>query len=271
MVTITDIAKKAGVSPATVARVIHNNGYVSKDKQHVIEQVIKTLGYVPNKVARGLRNRKTNFIGHILPLSGENPFFTRVGSAINSAAEAAGFHVLTAISHGNPDKEQLLIEDLVGLMVEAIIFTAQTTCSTELIEWVLSQGVQVVMIERPRDISGIDIVLLDGFEGSRLAARHLHAHGHSKIAFIGVDSKRHFVDEQRYKGFLSATSQYGWNIPAHWIRLLPDYTVAYGYEAMEGILATEEYPTAVFAGSDILACGALQCLYENHLRVPDDI
>ena len=105
----------------------------------------------------------------MLPLSNDNPFFTRIGSAFHAAAEAVGYHVLTVVPQGNADNERLLIEDLVGQMVEAIVFTAQSSCSTDVIRWVLSQKIPVIMIERPRDISDIDVVLLDSFEGVRLA------------------------------------------------------------------------------------------------------
>lgn len=271
LITIADIAKKSGASPATVARVVHKNGYVSKEKRKLVEGVIQELGYVPNRVARGLRNQRTNSIGHVLPLSNENPIFTLIGSAVNAAAESAGFHVLTITTQGDPAKERMLIEDLVGLMVEAIVFTAETSCSAEDIEWVLSHGIPVVMLERPRNISGIDVVLLDSFEGARLAVEHLHDSGHRKIAFIGVNPERHFVDLRRYKGFLSAAEQYAMEIPEQWIYLMPDYQVQYGFQAMESLLAGGVLPTCIFAASDILASGALQCLYAHKIRIPDDI
>lgn len=271
MVRISDISKAVHVSPATVARVVHNNGYVSDEKRKVIAQAIKDLGYVPNRVARGLRNQKTNYVGHVLPLSSVNPFFTRIGTAFHVAAEAAGYHVLTVVSQGNAEKERMMIEDLVGLMVEAIVFTAQTSCSTDVIRWVLSRGIPVIMIERPRDISNIDVVLLDSYEGSRLAIEHLISNGHRKIAFIGSKPEKHFVESQRYNGFTATMSQHDLKTPDHWIKLMYDYTVECGYSAMESILGSGDIPTSVFAASDLLACGVLQCLYQHGLRVPHDM
>jgi len=270
-VTISEIADRAGVSPTTVARVVHNNGYVSKEKREIVERIVRDLGYVPNIVARGLRNQRTNYIGQVLPLNNTNPFTTQVGSAFQVAAGNAGYHVLTVVSHGSPEMERILIDDLIGLMVEAIVFTAQTTCDSDDIMRIMANGIPVVMIERPRAISGIDVVLLDSFEGGRLATEHLASHGHRKIAFIGVSTERHFVDAQRYDGFKSVAGQYGLDTPEPWIRVMSDYSVENGYAAMESILAGGEKPTGVFASSDLFACGVAQCLYDHNLRIPDDI
>ena len=85
-VKIADIAKAAGVSPSTVTRVIRNDKYVSEEKRKLVQQALEKFSYVPNRVASGLRSKQTNLIGHILPVSSENPFFARIGNAFNKAA-----------------------------------------------------------------------------------------------------------------------------------------------------------------------------------------
>lgn len=270
-VTIADVAQAAQVSPATVARVVHGRGYVSAQKRAAIEQSIRQLGYVPNQMARGLRNQKTNLIGHVLPLSSENPFFARVSASIEEEAYRSGFHVLTVVSQGNAEKERAMVEDVCGLMVEALIFTAQTSCDTSLIQWVLSRGIPVVMIERPRDIADIDVVLLDSMEGARLAAAHFVSKGHRDIAYIGAHPSRHQVENSRFNGFINALAAHKVSVPARWVQFTRDYDAAYGYEAMQRILSKGSPPSGVFAASDLLACGVLQCLHDRKLSVPDDI
>ena len=271
MTTISDIADAADVSPATVARVVHNRGYVSEEKRGVIERVISELGYVPNKVARGLRNSRTNLIGHVLPLSLDNPLFTRIGASLEEAAYKAGYHILTVMTQNNPEKERAMIEDLCGLMVEAIIFTTQTSCDTAFIRRIAARGISIIMIERPRDISDSDIILLDSYEGARLATEHIVECGHQKIAFIGRGPSWGDVEKKRYDGFLSTLSAHGLSCPEEWIRWMPDYHADFGLEACEQILSTGDPPSCIFATSDLLACGVLQCLHAHGLRVPGDV
>jgi len=271
MVTIADIAAAACVSPATVARVVHDSGYVSSEKRTAIKRAIDELGYVPNKVARGLRNKRTNLIGHVLPLSSENPFFTRIAMAVEEAASQAGYHILTVVTQDSPEKERAMIEDLCGLMVEAIIFTAQTACDTAFIRQVVARGTPVVMIERPRDIPEIDIILLDSYEGSRVAAEHIAKRGHSQIGYISAIPSRGAVEHSRINGFVSTLKTHGLACQESWIRWTPDYFAEYGYQAMEEILGMDNRPSCMFITSDLLACGALQCLYRHGLRVPDDV
>ena len=269
-IKISDIARLAKVSPSTVARVVHNNGYVAADKRRVIEELLNQQGYVPNKVAQGLRMKRTDFIGHVLPLNVENPIMVQIGTAFQEAAEQAGYHVLTAISRNSPEQEALLIRDMVGMMVEAIVFTTETVCDSSVIEWVLSKGIPIVMLERIRPIAGISAVLLDSFEGPRLAVNHFAQHGHRRIAFIGKETSR-TVEHMRYEGYLQTMIACGLQVLPTWTHFVDDYTIDRGYAAMRAVYEAEQPPTAVFAASDLLACGAMQFLYEKGLRIPEDV
>lgn len=270
-VRIADIARAASVSPATVTRVIHSNGYVSDAKRQKVTQAIEQLRYVPNMIASGLRKRKPLFIGHVLPVSSENPFFARICNAVNETAELAGYHVLTALRQIEAAKERAVIENLIGLMVDAIVFTGNTASDANTINWVLSQGVPVVMVERPLRGSQVDAVLLDSTSGAALATSHMITKGHTDIGFIGLKFEKHEVEYQRYQGFVSSLSSHGIKLRREWVIYAPDYTVEYGRQAMNELLALGKRPTAVFITSDVIACGALQALYEKGLHVPKDI
>jgi DNA-binding LacI/PurR family transcriptional regulator len=110
-INIADIAREAGVSQATVTRALHNSGYVSAQKRKQVLHAVDKLGYVPNKVASGLRQNKSNFIGHVLPASSENPFFARIGDAFNKAAEDAGYNVLTAVTLMDLARERAMVQN----------------------------------------------------------------------------------------------------------------------------------------------------------------
>ncbi len=270
-IRIADIAKAANVSPATVTRVVNNSGYVSEEKRRQVNRVIDELGYVPNKIASSLRKSSPYFIGHILPVSSENPFFARICNAVNETAEKAGYHVLTALRQMDALRERAVIENLIGLMVDAIVFTGNTTSNAATINWITSRGVPVVMLERPRHGSQVDAVLLDNFSGAAMAMEHIMARGHRDIGFIGVKYEQHEVEYQRYSGFTSALAAHELKLREEWVRYAPDYTVENGRRAMEELLAQKRRPSALFITSDVIACGVLQALYEKGMRVPEDM
>ena len=270
-IRISDIARAANVSPATVARVVNNNGYVSEEKRQLVNQAIDELGYVPNKIASGLRRSKPYFIGHVLQVSSENPFFARICNAVNETAEKAGYHVLTALKQTDVMKERAVIENLIGLMVDAIVFTGNTVSDAATINWILARDIPVVMVERPRHGSQVDAVLLDSFQGASMAMEHMIMKGHKDIGFLGLKYEKHEVEYQRYRGFSSAMAAHGLKIREEWVRYAPDYTVEYGRQAMAEMLLSKKLPTALFITSDVVACGALQALYEKGLHVPEDM
>lgn len=270
-IKITDVALEAGVSSTTVARVINNNGYVSDEKRKSVHRAIRKLGYVPNRIASGLRNSKPFFIGHVVEVLAENPFFSVICNAVNTTAEKAGYHVLTALKQGDPLKERAVIENLVSLMVDAIIFTGNVSSDAATIEWIQSRGIDVVMIERPSVGSKVDAVLLDSYQGALMAMEHMISLGHKEFGFLGMKHNRHDVEYQRYHGFCEALESAGLDYHPEWVRYVADYTVEFGRTEMLSMLQERQIPTALFIPSDVVACGALQALYSQGIQVPSDI
>ena len=270
-VTIEDVAKEAGISPTTVSRAMRNNGYVSKENRDAIKTAVAKLGYVPNKVARGLRSQKTNLIGHVMGLNTSNPLTSRMADAMHEIFEQAGYHVMTVLIREGGNLMQSVIDELLGQMVEAIIFNAIIKCDVDVIGRVISQGVQAIMVERTCGINGIGVISLDSIEGAGIATRHLIDNGHKKIAFFGVHPDFDIVEKQRYEGFRKTMTDAGLTVPEHLVYMTPDYSIEYGYDAMEYIYKKGDLPTAIFATSDLLASGALQCIYRHKIRVPDNI
>jgi len=270
-IRISDVAQEAGVSPATAARVISNKGYVSDKKRAQVEQAIKKLGYVPNRIASSLRTNKPYFIGHVVEMPAENPFFSVICNTINETAEKAGYHVLTALKQGTQAKERAVIENLISLMVDAMIFTGNTASDADTIDWIQSRGISVVMIERPSYGSRVDAVLLDSYRGATLAMEHMIARGHREIGFLGMKHGQHEVEYQRYHGYRTALADHGLEPGPEWVGFVPDYTVEHGRQAINEMLRGGKIPTSLFITSDVLACGALQALYEHGIKVPDDL
>lgn len=271
MIKISDIAKAANVSPSTATRALRSNGYVDAGKKAVILKTAEEMGYIPNRAAQSLRVSRSNIIGHVLPSSSVNPFFNMIGGALDAAAEKSNYHIMSVIISSSSKKLDDLINEMIGYMVSGIIFTSDTSCENRQIEKILAAGIPVVMIERPSSVAGISRVLIDNAFGSGNAAEHIISRGHRRIAYMGV-GKDNPVEEDRLGGFVSALKEHGIRPEQRYIRLCPEYSVEFGYNAAREIFEQDgQPPTCVFAASDILVCGAMQYFYEKKIRVPEDV
>jgi DNA-binding LacI/PurR family transcriptional regulator len=268
-VKMVDIAKAAGVSLATVGRVIHNNGYVAEDKRALIEQMIKDMGYVPNKMAQALKYSQSRLIGH-MTLFNQNMLYEQISSAVDAAAVKRGYNVLTLASHRNKGEEAKQIEELIGHRAEGIIITSNTNIEPELVQRLVDNKIPVVMIERALELPLVDRLLVDDFNGAYEAVTRIIQKKHRSIGFIG-QMLLHEVERNRYIGYCTALKDNGLFIKPEHIILNEDYTIASGYSAIKSLMELENPPTAVFMTSDIYGCGAMQYLYENNIRVPKDL
>lgn len=268
-IKMSDVAKAAGVSLATVGRVLHNNGYVSEEKRKLIEQIIKETGYVPNKIAQGLKASRSKILGH-LTLFNDNMQYMGISSAINAAALKNGYHVLTLTSLQGLEEEEKQINELIGHRVDGVIITSNCTIPKELVGRLVEEHIPVVMIERTSEIPLVDRIVVNDHSGSMTAVGHMVRKGHKKIAFIGAELSRQ-IEMDRYKGYLDALHEAEIAPNKEWIKIMPDYSLELGRKAIDELLNVEQQPSAVFMTSDIYACGVLQVLYERGLKVPEDI
>jgi LacI family transcriptional regulator len=266
---LADIAELANVSPTTVARVINNNGYVSKKNREIIEKIILETSYTPNKIAQGLKKKKTRTLGHIMPQSDENPFFTKISEAVEKAAYDANYQVITMMSNHKKEMEEEFISNMASRMVDGIIFTS--THHPKLVEKVIKMNIPVVMIERPDDVFGIDKVLFNDVEGGYLATNLLFDKGHVNIGFIGKNSD-FIVEKGRYDGFTQACSKRKIKPNKEAIVLVQEYSIENGYLAAKQLIENNKNRvTGIFVASDIFVTGVLQYLYEARIRVPEEI
>lgn len=267
-VKISDIARSADVSPATVSRVLHNSGYVGQKKREIILQVIKDLNYVPNRVAQGLKSSMSYMIGHILPQPYPNPYYSEISRGADLEAYENGFHVLTLSSYRDKVREDILINDMMSRKVDGIIFS--TVVSPQNLEKVKLAGIHIVVIERMIDSTGVDKVAGDNFEGSVLAVEHLLDKNHREIAYIGSKYTSP-VETDRYNGYCSTLQNRDIGINENIVKFTNSYSPDDGYKAAKELIKSGRLPTAVFVSSDMLVTGVLQAFYSAGIRVPDDI
>jgi LacI family transcriptional regulator len=249
--------------------VIHNNGYVAEEKRKEIEQIIKDMGYIPNKMAQALKYNHSKLFGHMTIFS-PNMLYEHISAAVDKAALSQGYHVMTLASHYNQGEEEKQIEELMAQRVEGVIITSNPLIDRELISKLVNNRIPVVMVERALDIPYVDRILVDDIMGVYDAVNHIIGKGHRRIGFIGKYPE-HEVEVNRYHGYCKALNDYGIPILPEFIMLKPDYSISTGYQAIKELMEGMNPPTAVFTTSDIYACGMMQYLYEKNIRVPDDI
>lgn len=264
--TMHDVAKLAGVSLATVGRVLHQNGYVSRKNREKVEAAVRQLGYIPNSAAQSLKNSSSHMLGHILRFS-PNLLFEQISQEVDRAAAQRGYSVLSFTKYESPGEDQRIVTEFISRRVEGVIITSILNFDPALVQKLLDAGIPTVRIERAPEHA--DRVLVDDLQGAREGAAALVQAGHRDIAYMGLGGNAQ-VERLRLEGYRQALEEGGLPLCPHLEQLVEDYSPQAGYQAMAALWAGSR-PTAVFAAADSLASGALQFLYQAGARVPQDV
>lgn len=264
-----DIAREAGVSTATVGRVLHKKGYVSPDAKKRVEEAVQKLGYVPNTLARALITKRSGIIACLVVENAGN-LHQEISHAILSAAERRGYKLFTLQSRVQVRDEDELIRQFLGLRVDGLVVVSNIYLKPEQFSFLRSKSVPVVTIERVYDVPGVDQIRFRDIEGAEEGVRQFLRRGHRRIAFLGPKPFAQ-TEADRLEGFRRAMENAGIPRQEQMICQTETYNIGCGKEGMEKLLALPHPPTAVFCTADILAAGAMQALYEQGIRVPDEI
>lgn len=267
IVTIRDIAKKAGVSVATVSHVINKTRFVSEELQDKVKKIMEELDYHPNLMAGSLRRKKTNTIGLIIP-DNSNPLFAELSRAIEDIGFSSGYSVMLCNSAYDFKKELEYIRALRSKRVDGLIIIP-TTIQSDHINRLIENKLSVVIMDRDVPDVKADTVLLDNFKGTYDATIHLIKLGHRCIGYIDRPfDLPHSLD--RARGCRKALEE-------HEIKLQENLIVRGGFsyeggaKAMKVLLEQKPIPTAVLAFNDISAIGAMRAIRDQGLKVPEDI
>ncbi|WP_130834778.1 LacI family DNA-binding transcriptional regulator [[Erwinia] mediterraneensis] len=263
-VLLSDVAKLAGLSKATVSRYMNHSIVLPQDTINRIEMAIRTLDYRGNSLARRLSKGGSETLGLVLP-DITNPFFAELADAAEEAASARGYSLVLCITRNNPDKEAQFVRWLDTRQVDGLLFTTNRPDNGILRKEVQRQH-HVVLLDE--DISGSNVpkVFADNVQGGRIATEQLIAAGHTRIAFIGGPEKLMSVRE-RYLGFCTAMKQAGLPVPPEWV-MYGNYSREFGQQALNHLFRSPQRPTAVFAASDYLVLGLLDGLRASGLQAP---
>ncbi|WP_232058165.1 LacI family DNA-binding transcriptional regulator [Cohnella abietis] len=265
---IKDVAKYAGVSVTTVSRVLNGEKYVKDDLKARVQKAIDDLGYSPSHIARSLVRRKTNLIGVIVP-DVTSSFYSTILSTIEKTASLNDYNLLVCNIIEDTDKELKYLQVFKEMRVDGIIIMHEKI-NEEIREMIMKLGIPIIFSSvKPKDQPFISVII-DDYSAAYDATRHLIDLGHSRIGFIGGDMNDVTSGQNRYFGFVHALSDFGIEqVEAH-IKF-GDYKTRSGYDMMKEILACRTRPTAVFAVSDDMAVGAMNCISDYGLSVPGDI
>lgn len=266
-VSIYEVARIAGVSIATVSRVLNGKGPVRADTSRRVLQAVESLGYVPHGAARSLSTRRSMNIGVLLPdVHGE--FFSEIVRGIDLAARAAGYHVLISGSHSDLDETAAVLLTLHGRTDGLILMTPGIGA-----DWLrrhLPRRLPAVLLNPPRPERGDhDSIEVDNRFGSRLAVEYLVGLGHRQIAMLCGPAGNDDAAE-RLAGYREALAAAALAAdPA--LELPGDFAEESGFRAGEALARLDPQPTAVFAANDAMAIGCLAALRERGLAVPGDV
>jgi LacI family transcriptional regulator len=265
--TVKNVAEKAGVSTATVSRVISGRGGVSQHLTEQVNQAIASLNYRPNRVARNLRVRKAKTVG-IVVSDIANPFFTSIMRGIQDTMMARGFVFLAANSDEDEKQEKIHIETFLAEEVAGIILAPASSDSRTYASLVDEKAAIVVIDRIPRNMN-VDSVLVDNFAGARVATEHLISIGHHRIGMISGPTHISTAD-LRLKGYRSALEDNGIQFDPDLVGS-GDFRLEGGYQAMQAFLSLNNRPTAVLSANNVMTLGAYQAINEQYIRIPGEI
>jgi LacI family transcriptional regulator len=263
---IIEVAKKAGVSIATVSRVINGSDKVKEKTRERVMAIVHKLKYTPNPAARGLIMKRTEAIGLLLPdLHGE--FFSEVIRGADEAVQAQKYHLIVSSSHNDPSEIEAALRFMRGRVDALVVMSPQI--DSEILLSNLPKSLPVVLLNCRTSNPLFDTITADGFSGSKEIITYLLENGHRKIAII-KGSERNAESQERLNGYKAAFAEK--NLSVHpSFEFQGDFTEASGFEAAKKAINLKERPTAIFASNDSMAIGAIGAIREAGLRIPNDI
>lgn len=271
MMNIYDIAREAGVSPATVSRVLNNHKYVKEETRSKVQKVIEGKKYSPNTVARNLSVGTSKNIAFVAP-DIENPFFGKILHGISDQAMVSGYNVFMSGTAENIKLEHRILDSLKLEMMKGLIVIPVSETDKETagkLKRFEDQGVPVVLLDRDVRSARFDAVFSQDMEGAFEAVECLLEEGHTKVAVItGPDTLR--PGYERLKGYKKALESHGISPDKEYI-LSGNFAQEESYAAMNRLLELKNPPTAVFTCSNMTTLGALRCLKERGLKLGEDI
>ncbi|MEU2756459.1 LacI family DNA-binding transcriptional regulator [Streptomyces sp. ZG43] len=267
MAGIKDVAAAAGLSVATVSRVLNGHPSVSEDARTRVTAAVEGLGYRPNAVARSLRTDQTRTLGLVIS-DVLNPYFTELARSVEEEARALGYSVVIGNANERPELQDHHVRTLLDRRIDGLL-VSPADGSSPLMRQTAEGSTPMVFVDRWMPGLDVPVVRADGTGAIRDLVAHLHGLGHRRLAIIAGPAAT-TTGHERVEAFREALHAYGIPLPAELVGQ-GDFQADSGRRVTEGFLALPEPPDVVFAADNLMALGALDAIRARGLAVPDDV
>lgn len=268
-VSLRDVAKKAGVSTATVSRVLNNLNHISHTTRTRVEKAVKDLKYQPNKVARRLRAKEGDrkLLGLLIP-DIQNPFYVDVIRGVEELVFLNDYAVYICNFTQDYNKEKSYLKNLKSEAIDGLI-VAPYHEEDKMVTAMVRQGFPIVCVDRGLSEVEVDLVVVDNDAGAYKAVKHLIDLGHRRIGYVGglysIPTSR-----KRKDGYVAALRDAGIPVENALVKF-GDSKHESGKRLVEEFLDMASPPTALFTGNNVITLGALETIHSRGLNIPDDI
>ncbi|TCN24181.1 LacI family transcriptional regulator [Mesobacillus foraminis] len=267
MTTIRDVAREAGVSVATVSRIINNKGEASPETIARVKRVIKELNYKPNSLAKSLSKRNSDLIALLVPTL-SNPFFPELVKAIESAANEQGYNIYLCNSDDKRFKVKYYLDSMVDHYVSGAIINSLHVDEKDL-EMLEERGIKTITIDRANFEHPYSAVTVDHQLGAEQAVTHLiEDEGCRKIVFISGPRGEKSA-EDRLKGFKHSIEKSG--LPVETSVVYGDFGTESGYHGLQSLIEKGTVFDSIFSSNDAMAIGAMKACYEYGIKIPEQV
>ena len=270
-ITISDIAKKANVSSATVSRVLNSSGYVKDETKKRIQDVIKEMNYTPSAIARSLSKSETNTIGVIVP-DITNSYFGEIIKGISEIAEKNNLNIILFNTDNYLEKEIRALNVLKEQRIKGIIMTpgfGEEKFNDDYIKTISNLNIPIVLVSADVKFTNLNGVFVDNIKGSFDATQLLIEEGHTNIGIItGLLSAEPSID--RLIGYKKALEANNIEINDKYI-LNGDFKLDRAYELTKRLLEEKDHPTALVVCSNMMTMGVIKALNEKNKNIPTDL
>lgn len=267
MVTIRDVARRAGVSVATAARALGNYGYVRTTTRQRVRRAAQALDYHPNVIARSMIKGRTHTLAVIVS-DNANPFFAAAVRGIEDVVLPHGYGILLCNADEDADKESMYLRVIRERRADGLILSPSGG-ATALLRTMIRSGLPIVQIDRRLDGVMTDAVVIDNRAGVRAATEHLLQLGHRRIGMI-AGPRRLYTGRERLEAFLTTMRRAGVAVDRDLV-VEGDFKAGSAYERVGTFLQMRRRPTALFVANNLMTIGALLGLKEAGVRIPQDM
>lgn len=273
MPTLKDVAKKAGVAPSTVSRVINDSSRISAETKQKVRSIMKEIGYHPNLNARNLVKQRSHNLGLVIPYSSEeafaDPFYSEILRAIGVLANSKGFNLLLLTSDRAEKEKETVLNAVKGKQVDGILLL-RAQKNDQLIKELKALNFPFVIVGRPENKEDYYWVNNNNIQASQQAVEYLVENGHRQIAIIS-GPKNYTMNIDRIQGYRQAFSAKNIPVREDLIILLKKINYQNIYLQSQKIIKNHPEVTAFYGMSDTMAYTIIQAMNDLNIKIPNDI